>query len=229
MARRQKNLLEAFQASSIEGHTPRVPPAEPEPPRPVRRPEPVVPRRSLAGPGVRRIGFALAVLAGVLLVFWIGRWSADDVQAEAPRAGKAQPARAPERAKPPVTGAAAGSGAGLAAAPAGEPAREATLDDRRFRDPANLYTVRVIEYRNDERGRQLAWSCYEYLRREGLPVISPIEQGSAVILYVGASSDVPELDAIADFVSQMRGPPPQSRPREFEGAYRVNIDDVIQR
>jgi hypothetical protein len=174
------------------------------------------------------LGGAAILLLG--LAFWIGRWSSPPVDAgERPRnrmlaaEPRVPPTAAPRETVPsePATDSAIGGGAAAGNAD--------TADDRAFRNAANQYTVRVIEYRNDERGRELAWACYSYMRKEGLPAIRPIEQGSSIILYVGASSSTEELDGIVEFVSQMRGPPPLSRAGEFKDAFRVNIDRVIRR
>jgi hypothetical protein len=238
MSRRRKNMLEAFRASAIEGHTPRVPSQEVSaggPFAPAKRdPEPPRARSSSTGGSsdavtlVRRVApllVGVAMLIGV--AFWVGRLSSDQVDAR-------EVAEHPQNRMLPREGGARVAEGAAAAPQAPSPgvdasSGEGTLDDERFLDPANLYTVRVIEYRRDERGVDLARNCYAYLRRQGLPAIWPVEQGSALILYVGASSDLKELESLTRYVAELPGPPPLSRPREFEGAYRVNIDDVVYR
>ena len=101
--------------------------------------------------------------------------------------------------------------------------------DQAFADKANSMSVRVIEYKNTEQGRRLAYDCYQYLLREALPAVWPIQQGSALILYVGASSERKVLEDLREHVAKLSGPPPLSRPGEFADAFLVNIDDWVQR
>ena len=255
MPRRQKNLLEAFSKSGVEKHQPKLPGLEPKPepaPKPkkvkpkakapVRRPEPVIPRRSRFDVDPRRLAVLAGVIVVLLIVVAVGRFASNDVAAEGPDpASNAMLQREAETwAATPVEEPAANAGLpadtnlaetneGSAPESGADGASFYTEDDRAFYDPANRFTVRVIEFRNDERGKNLAWNCYYYLRDEGLPAITPLGQGSSIILYVGASSNTGELQKVAEYISGMRGPPPQSRPGEFDGAYLVNIEDQIER
>jgi len=246
MVRRQKNLLEAFNASGVEKHAPKLPGLMP-PPAPVapaprvkkssRRAEPVIPRRARIQVDPRRLAIFGGILVVLVIVFFSGRMSGDDVEAQNSSAETGTEPNAlltreaeqwAEAANAPIES--------PSQAPIQSPVQPQevaetfhTPDDRAFHDPLNKFTVRVIAFRRDERGQQLAWDCYYYLREEGLPAITPVGQGASVMLYVGASSDRAELERIADYISNMRGPPPQSRAGEFEKAYLVNIENQIVR
>lgn len=285
MARRQKNLLEAFRQSGVEKHTPKLPGLEPPAPRrPLlpkrdarkvapepaakpaagpfasdatpaaarperpgrpRRAEPVIPRRRRLDVDPRRLAILGGVLAVLAIVFALGQWLGVDDPADEVRAGggladngmlERELREAESRTE--RTGPAGRAGSQPAPAAAVESSRTGdasaagdyyTEDDRAFFDPNNLYTVRVIQFNRDERGQELAWECYYYLRDQGLPAITPLEQGSAIMIYVGASSNVSDLERLAEYVSGLPGPPPRSRPGEFQGAYRVNIEDQVDR
>jgi hypothetical protein len=245
VVQRQKNLLEAFRASAREESAaptnqsaatggPFVDEAAPE----------RAPRAGLSPAARVRILVALAVLALVWVAWELGRSSARPAEAAGARSarstpsgpsgvGAAPPATAREERTlgEPSAGARpeedAAQGASGAAKLWGE--REPTRWDKAFADPTNSMSVRVIEYKNTEQGRRLAYDCYQYLLREALPAVWPIQQGSSLILYVGASSDKKVLEDLKQHVSKLAGPPPLSRSGEFADAYLVNIDDWVAR
>jgi len=182
---------------------------------------------------------ALALLAGA---FWLGRWSVRNEvaamgagRAPSPEAG--DPAAAGESTPPAAPGGArAPEGApGQPAEPAQEPPAESyTADDLAFKDRQNRFTVRAIYYADTPEGWKRALSTYRYLRECGLPAVAPIAVGTELYLCVGAGptldpSKDDRLAKIRQTLKALPGPPPQSEPGAFSGAFFQNIDDLVER
>ena len=257
MVVRKKNLLDAFREAAPEGkrasELPQAPagpaggpfassaraqPSGPGPSAsvpPPRRPEsrpandfeiPEMPsmfRQALADKTLR----VIVVLVGVigLGAFLIGRLNGG-----------------PAQAADPSTGAAAGPGVlarGSGAVPSAgrdfaeknhAAAKMGSEDDRAFMDPANKYTIRLIQYDSNEQNLERARLTAEHLRRkEGLPIVGPISMGNILVLCAGHSAKIADLDALLKHVKPLPGPPPQDKGKPFATAYVVNIDDVVKR
>ena len=109
-------------------------------------------------------------------------------------------------------------------------AKMGSEDDRAFMDPANKYTIRLIQYDANEQNLERARATAEHLRRkEGLPIVGPISMGQILVLAAGHSPRISELDGLLKHVKALPGPPPQEKSRPFATAYVVNIDDVVKR
>ncbi|MFN0245155.1 MAG: hypothetical protein ACKVWV_19905 [Planctomycetota bacterium] len=246
MVLRKKNLLEAFQASAPEGRKAqarkRVEPVASGGPfapgapggaaqsgaaaQPERRGSGS--RAALAralGPRAIQIGL-LALVGAIGAAYWLGRRS--NVSASDPAAASAT----------------LGSGAlvginGTAPAPASEAGTAAlnrqtaelkTAEDQALMDPSNDYTIRLIQYSNDERGLKQAHALYDHLRRKDLvPVVSPIVQGKIIVLVAGAAPRIKDLDALISYVRGLKGPNPKDGVLPFQDAFVVNIDDLVAR
>jgi hypothetical protein len=106
-----------------------------------------------------------------------------------------------------------------------------TPDDQAFHDLANRFTVRVAQYKNDERGLELAQALVAWLRKEGYPAVRPIRtgDGKALLVCAGAMPEKKDLDTLADFLRKLRGPPPQREKQPFQSAYVDAIDNVLKR
>jgi hypothetical protein len=257
MVLRKKNLLDAFREAAPEGRraserpqsTPvpaggpfaapgRTDPApEPKlkpalPPRPpAKRPEvelevPEIPsmfQQVLGDKTLRAVGLVAGVVA--LGAFLIGRLSGDPAEAGD------RFAQAP--AGPGVLkkgeGSAPSAGADFAEKNRAA-AKMGTEDDRAFMDPANKFTIRVIQYDASEANLERARATAEHLRRkEGLPIVGPISMGHVLVLAAGHAPKIGDLDALLKHVQALPGPPPQEKSRPFASAYVVNIDDVVKR
>jgi hypothetical protein len=109
-------------------------------------------------------------------------------------------------------------------------AKMGTEDDRAFMDPANKYTIRLIQYDNTEANLERAQATAEHLRRkEALPVVGPISMGKILVLTAGHSPKIADLGSLLKHVRGLHGPPPQDKGLPFADAYVVNIDDVVKR
>jgi len=109
-------------------------------------------------------------------------------------------------------------------------AKMGSEDDKAFMDPANKYTMRLIQYDNSPANLERAHATAEHLRRkEGLPVVGPISMGNVLVLAAGHEAKIAELDALLKHVKALAGPPPQDKTKPFASAYVVNIDDVVKR
>jgi len=170
---------------------------------------------------------AVFVVAGLVALgaFLIGRMSAD-------------PTEAAERHSPAPTGPGVlEHGSDAAPAAGGDfaqknraAAKMGSEDDRAFMDPANKYTIRLIQYDANEPNLERARATAEHLRRkEGLPIVGPISMGQILVLAAGHSPKISDLDALLKHVKALPGPPPQEKSRPFATAYVVNIDDVVKR
>jgi hypothetical protein len=97
-------------------------------------------------------------------------------------------------------------------------------------DPANKYTVRLIQYEGSEENLARARATAEHVREKcGVPVHGPFSIGKALILCAGHAPKVADLDPVLKRVRPLPGPPPQEKSRPFASAYVVNIDDVVKR
>lgn len=113
--------------------------------------------------------------------------------------------------------------AGLGAGPTSTPGRG-------LLDPANKYTVRLIQYEGGEANLARARATAEHLREScDVPVHGPFSIGKALILCAGHAPRVADLEPLLKRVRPLPGPPPQERSRPFASAYVVNIDDVVER
>lgn len=202
-------------------------PPKPPAPRPASEFEiPEMPsmfRQALADKTLR----AVAVIAGVIALgaFLIGRISGDPTQAADPAAEAPSGPGVLERA----SGAAPSAGRDLAQKNHAA-AKMGSEDDRAFMDPANRYTIRLIQYDASEANLERAHATAEHLRRkEGLPVVGPISMGQILVLAAGHTPKIADLDALLKHVKALPGPPPQDKVRPFATAYVVNIDDVVKR
>jgi hypothetical protein len=163
------------------------------------------------------LALAVATLVLVLLVRNDGA-NADDaaVQAASTVPADVVPATAPT---PP------------AQAPQAEPTGAANLPhDVALRDPNNRYTVRLIQYPNDERGLALASEAYRWLLRFGYPVGSPIRLGNGrgIVLCADARPKSDELLLLRDTLRRVRYPE-SSKTMPFSDAYIDEIDHVLAR
>lgn len=233
MVTRKKNLLEAFQASALQG--PRAAaskdagaPSTQRGDRPIRSFAPVRPRSGFASAlSHRTVQVALVLL--VLTIggaYWLGRRNATSVAAAAPAADEGI---APGALLPSHKTAAAIPAKDVAAANV-QTAQSGSADDQAFMDPKNRYTIRLIQYTDDGNGRAAASALHEHLRKkEAVPVISPISKGKAVILVAGSAPKIKDLDPLLAHIRSLRGPNPADDGLPFKDAYVVNIDDLVQR
>jgi hypothetical protein len=246
MAYHKKNLLEAFQASAAAdkakaaedaasgaakaggpfaqgtGLPPAPKPAPPQP-QPQAQPEPEPPRP--ARPAWGRDGLQrLIVLQLVITVaaFFLGRASVSRVDASEPSEGEpVQAAMAPSGSAPsepqsaPQPEPQEGSGAEVDREPG-------TPHERALLDPANRYTVKLVEYRKG-RDDDAALSTLQFLLDQGLPAVAQV-QGGRLFILLGAAPTQSELDDLLETAQTMSGPPPLSKPAEFADAYVVGID-----
>ena len=238
MTYQKKNLLEAFQASaaaskaraqeSASKDVPRAagPFAKQSPAAPVEEPEllahEAAPRPRLQIDGAHRLIVLQIVIATA--AFFLGRASVATVDAstDGPREPETS-ASASERpaesskaaAKAPVASPASSS---QVSATPGTPAERALLD------PANKYTVKLVEY---EKGTDdaVALATLQWLESKGLPAVAKFK-GARLFLLLGAAPSQKDLDELRDTAKAMAGPPPRNKPNEFHDAYVVNIDSL---
>lgn len=105
-----------------------------------------------------------------------------------------------------------------------------TAEDQALMNRANEYTIRLIQYSNDEAGLKKANALYDHLRRKDLvPVVSPIVQGKIIVLVAGAAPKIKDLDALISYVRGLKGPNPKDGVLPFQDAFVVNIDDLVAR
>jgi len=108
-------------------------------------------------------------------------------------------------------------------------ARMGTAVDKAFMDPANRFTIRLIQYNNDEAGQKKARETAEFLKKQAIPVVSPISLGKNVVLAADAKARTEDLAGLLKHVKTLAGPPPQEKQTPFSTAYVVNIDDLVKR
>jgi hypothetical protein len=172
------------------------------------------------------LGLAVAVLALVLLLRRDG--GAGEVEAggatHATSAAQATTAAIASPASPSDTAAEAARAAANAANAARAP-HDAALHDRQ-----NRYTVRLIQYPDDEKGLALALAAHGWLAQMGYPVGSPIRLGGGkgLVLVAGAKPTSEELVPLRDNLRRLRYPE-SSRTMPFADAYLDEIDDVLAR
>ncbi|MBL8861462.1 MAG: hypothetical protein JNK02_05565 [Planctomycetes bacterium] len=196
----QHSAAPRIEAPRVEG--PRIEPAAPRPAAP---------------PKERLVLLALALASAVLVLVMLLRREGPD--AGAVQAQGAAPAAAnPPPVPPPVAG----------AAPVAEVAR--TPHDAALHDPRNRYTVRLIQYANDEKGLALSLEAYRWLQQSGLPVGSPIRLGSGkgIVLVASAKPTQEELVPLRDYLRRLRYPE-SSKTMPFSTAFIDEIDDVLAR
>jgi hypothetical protein len=243
-------MLEALTASEEESSAASV--------RPALSGGPAAGSEGLPGSTRIVVGTVLAVLVAAA-AYWLGRQDATveagggpaDSAPLTPASGHADletpsgnPSIQPEGASPDEPSprseagdpavAASGSAVETDQAPAGAggaaAAGDLTVDDRRFFEKSNRFTVRAIYYGNTPRGWLRALATYRYLRDLGLPAVAPIDQGNELVLCVGAEPT--REGPLSEYRSRLRalpGPPPSSETGAFAGAYFVNIDDLVDR
>lgn len=234
MVGRKKNLLDAFQASALEGRAVKErknvqasaggPFASASPRAKAEAGEGGLAARALRDPVVRAaLGVALVAIGAA---YWLGTRSgsaadepASEVLAAAP--GVIVPASA-------APGAAPSPDADLARLNQ-QRAQTGTAHDQQFLDKKNQFTIRLVQYKNDEAGLRQAKATFEFLRREGLPAVAPISIGKGVIVCVDSKPRKADLDAMLTFVQKMAGPDGKTNRPPFADAFVVNIDDVLER
>jgi hypothetical protein len=165
-------------------------------------------------------------LVGISLAYWLGQKSTAEVAA-APHAG-GDAATNGALVRPSVEKPIPRAGSELAEQNS-KIAANGTAHERAFMDKANKYTLRLIQYKNDEAGLKAARAaCDVLLNREGLPVVGPIVRGEILLVCAGYASKQPDLDSLRTYVRELRGVS-NKNDKPFAGAYVVNIDDVIRR
>ncbi len=227
MSPRKRNMLEAFRTAADPG-APRkdLPASRPAPksPPPPKAPPPPRRARSLPAlpswlPWVALIGIAFVVGITIGLGRRGVQASAEprEESSRAPAPGgapagpKESPRRTPERELPAQT---------LAPPyPRSPGGTESALYDAR-----NQYSVVVATYAST--AETLAWATYDHLREEGLPVFTPLEVGSKIVVLAGAA---PRSDDLAKLEQTLQGLSRDGRPHAYGDAYRSRIDSLIQR
>ena len=239
MVNRQKNLLEAFTASANAEKAASEDPAAVE----------GAPSGGPFAPGSGRDDLersrgsladtllhpenrgGLIALVGVLitLAFLAGRMTMERKEAAAAE----------------TTGAASGAGQAASAvptprelpstvareeAPAAEvPANVPITDfEKALSDPRNRYTIKLIEYEDKDRFRDLAWNTLNYLEDQGIDAAS-LFKGKRLFIVVGAAPNQVDLDDLLKRVKTMDGPPPRHVKAEFSTAYVDKIDNLHDR
>src|SRR5688572_9268450 len=235
-------MLEAFQASATDGgerEAPGYPPEAAGPFAPVSRgpaprPEPRAPApRGRDRIDTRHADLALAPVAmpfgsvtflvlQILLLagaFALGRLTV-------PRATQAAPGPDESGAPAPAletANASVDADAQTQPATIEEPA--ATIDqltefDRAFEDAENRFTIQVVQYKDTEWQRTLAFTTYDFLFNRGLPVVKPVALGGNLFVYVGAARSQADLAATLEVVQNTPGP--QNSKDAFRGAFVTN-------
>jgi len=242
MVLRKKNLLDAFRQATPQGRQP-APASSPSPAgakdpfAPVAtgapRVEPVVSGEPAAnaqvGPESLFSGRRLRAVVIVATVIGLGGYFAGRFAAKPTRAA-GDPAPGSVEADPATGALSDGRAAGENLVERNQAAaRMGSAVDKAFMDPANRFTIRLIQYKNDAAGQQRAQETAEYLAKQAIPVVSPISLGKNVILCADAKPRTEDLARLLKHVKQISGPPPQSEPTPYSSAYVVNIDDVVKR
>jgi hypothetical protein len=234
MSPRKPNMLEAFQASAsaeqdaraASGPAAAPPPAEGAggplaegaPAPPAHAAEALMGRRRPAR-SARPLLTVLAVLLGMAILFAAGRALSGRTRAAEPTTDGGSELEVP------------GAPTQVPVEPETAPApqeQELTADDLAFLSRENRFSVRAIQFDDDERGRRLAYESYRYLRDKGLPAVTPLTQGEVLVICVGAEPEQnPALRDLRSRLHALEGPPPQRQPGAFDSAYIVNISDQI--
>lgn len=100
--------------------------------------------------------------------------------------------------------------------------------DRALRDPANRYTVQVVQYPStSSKHRGYAEDTFQRLLEAGLPACSPLEVEGALFLVVGAA---PTTAALADLRKRLAAlPDPRTGRPMFNSPYEIRIDSLLRR
>jgi hypothetical protein len=100
--------------------------------------------------------------------------------------------------------------------------------DRALRDPANRYTVQVVQYPStSSKHRGYAEDTFQRLLEAGLPACSPLEVEGALFLVVGAA---PTTAALADLRKRLAVlPDPRTGRPMFNSPYEIRIDSLLRR
>ena len=235
MAHRQKNLLEAFNASAAieKSESERTSDSSAAGGPFALETQPAVQSAPDVKPGLaesllhpeNRGGLLVLAGLGLTLAFLAGRASVRRVEAEEDPALPGT--RAPEqvRAALPTPGAAPATQATAEPELSQEPRTQA---ERALLDPENRYTIKLVEYSNSERDEELAWEAFYYLEDQGLPA-AVLGRGQRLFIVVGAARQQAQLDDLLQRAKTMKGPPPRSKKAEFFDAYVDKIDKFIQR
>jgi len=231
---RQKNMLEAFQASSHES------PTESGGASQETSSASTVSRR--AKPGLPDVAPELfAVIFSVLIIgsFFLGRWSATGTV-------QAAPERTPASEEVVMTPAFMGESDATpalmsepvmeevpAAKPVSEPGTMSLMEQHTsdFMNKENAVTLRVIYYGDDEQGQRRAYQTALHLEEMGFPVVNPIVKGDYVYVCVGAaaSKNDQELMRYQRELQLVPGPKPYGKPGDYASAFPYNIDKLITR
>ena len=187
--------------------------------------DPAPDRRSALARLVADPGFRLVLLVAVLI--GAGAWLVHKFGSKSAQAADRAPA---------VLAGPAGEGV-LANGAVGEDAVEKNQaaarlgnpNDAAFMDLVNLYTVRLAQYNNDESGMQKAVETADFLRKQAIPVVSPIARGKAIILAAGAKPRTSDLGALLKVVQGQHGTGGQEKQLPFASAYIEKIDALVQR
>jgi len=257
MVVRKQNLLDAFRHAAPDGRksalSAGIPPSAaggPFSPAPAPRTESAAPRPRFEPAGrpssaaedelpvpeipstfrwlLSERKFRAIVLAAVLVgvgAYFAGRFTAKPARAADPRAGDVSSAADASRGAL-SDGIAAGASLverNQAAARMGSPV------DKAFMDPANKFTIQLIQYKDDDAGQKLARDTAEFLRKQAIPVVSPVRLGKSVVLFADAKPKTSDLAGLLQHVKSLSGPPPQEKRTPFSSALVVNIDDVVKR
>jgi hypothetical protein len=174
----------------------------------------------------RRVRAAVLVVALIGVgAYFSGRFSAKPAQAAA--AAAAGDAGAGDGSRGAL---ATGSPAGADLVEKNQAAaRMGTAADKALMDPVNKFTIQLIQYRNDDAGKKLAQETAEYLRKQAIPVVSPISSGKNVILVEDAKPRTEDLAGLLKHVKLLPGPNPQDKQTPFSSALVVNIDKIVKR
>jgi len=92
--------------------------------------------------------------------------------------------------------------------------------DLAFEDPANLFTVVVFSVNDYAFGRERIWELYRFLSQQGFDPITPRTCRGYLMLLVGASPTMGELEAVKLRLRDLVGPDGRTRP--FRDAYINN-------
>jgi hypothetical protein len=176
-----------------------------------------------APPRERVLLLALALAVATLVLVLLLRNDGTNADDSAVQAANAVPASVVPATAPAATS--------TPSAPQTDPTGAANLPhDVALRDPNNRYTVRLIQYPNDERGLALASEAYRWLLRFGYPVGSPIRLGNGrgIVLCADARPTSAELHLLRDTLRRVRYPE-SSKTMPFSDAYIDEIDHVLAR
>jgi hypothetical protein len=250
MVVRQKNLLDAFRRAAPDARpaaTPSVPSSSGGPFAPSKSPElrlepirsspassPASSLGEFGEPGASSAPTASSrrLRAGILIALLIG-CGAYAVARFTPKSGSTgnAPAAGDSVGADSAHGAlSAGLAAGSDLVERNEAAaRMGTAADKAMMDPANKFTIQLIQYKNDDAGQKRARETAEYLRKQAIPVVSPISYGKNVLVVADAKPRKDDLAALLKHVQALPGPPPQDKQTPFSSALVVNIDKIVKR